>query len=49
MCIAQGVAIQRIEKVLGISGSSSIAIWNDDPDRTHDEFVAAFDRAIADA
>ena len=47
--ITKGVAIQRIEKVLGISGSGSIASWNDEPDRTHDEVLAAFDRAIADA
>ena len=26
-----------------------IARWNDTPGRTHDEVLAAFDRAIADA
>lgn len=32
-------------KVLG--GAQSLALWNDAPERTHAEVLAAFDRAIA--
>ena len=39
-----GVALGCLRNVIG---NGLISDFNDDPDRTHDEVLAAFDRAIA--
>ena len=45
----QSVAILRLKKVIGKDAEHSIVQWSDNPERTHEEVLAAFDRAIADA
>ena len=41
-------ALSRAESILYLSLNSPRGVpeWNDDPDRTHDEVLAMFDRAI---
>jgi hypothetical protein len=45
---ATGAELGRAVSVLAEAvGSSSLQAWNDEPERTRDEVVAAFDRALA--
>lgn len=44
---AAGTAFARAAGLNPVGWGSSVAEWNDAPERTHDEVLAAFDRAIA--
>jgi hypothetical protein len=52
ICAAEGLegmwsdtrSIKALKKVLG---TDDVSEWNDAPERTHDEVLAAFDKAIA--
>ena len=45
----RNVAVRRLADVISDSTTYSIAAWSDALGRTHEEVLAAFDRAIADA
>lgn len=39
-------AYKLFERAIGVTGVPAVFFWNDTPDRTHPEVLAAFDRAI---
>lgn len=41
-------ALRRVKLAAGIVESALLSEWNDQPERTKDEVVAAFDKAIAE-
>jgi hypothetical protein len=41
-----GAAENLLAKAAGVERWDKLTWWNDDPDRTEDEVLAAFDRAI---
>ncbi len=46
-CLHQAVGVVEGEEKRNCSTPTSIENWNDDPERTHAEVLAAFDKAIA--
>lgn len=43
----EGILVERVSKAAGIKpGEGPLTRWNDDPKRTQEQVIAAFDRAI---
>jgi hypothetical protein len=43
------VAVRILKRIVGAALTSDLVLWNDAPERTHREVLAAFDAAIAEA